>query len=94
MASIKKAFEIGIPGLPLANRGDSGGVGDEDAAISNRFFGGEDHDDHNANSQPTDLKKRHDRIDDPAYDSDEAATNYFQKLFGLVKSKRKARSTT
>ena len=89
---ISKAFEMGIPGLPLANRGDSGGQGSEDAAISNRFFGGEDRDDHNENSQPV-IKKRRDRVDDPAYDSDDAASKYFALLWGKVQSKRKARST-
>lgn len=92
---ISKAFEMGIPGLPLANRGDSGGLGPEDAAISNRFFGGEDHDDHNENSQPV-IKKRNERVDDPAYNSDDAANKYFQLLFGKVKSKhlkQRARST-
>lgn len=90
--SAKRAFEMGIPGLPLANRGDSGGQGDEDAAISNRFFGGEDRDDHNENSQPV-IKKRNDRVDDPAYDIDDAATKYFDILYKTVTSKRKARST-
>lgn len=90
--SAKRAFEMGIPGLPLANRGDSGGQGSEDAAISNRFFGGEDRDDHNENSQPV-IKKRRDRVDDPAYDSDDAASKYFALLWGKVQSKRKARST-
>lgn len=88
----KRAFEMGIPGLPLQNRGDSGGQGPEDAAISNRFFGGEDHDDHNQNSQPV-INKRNERIDDPAYDVDDAATKYFDILYKTVKSKRKARST-
>lgn len=90
--SAKRAFEMGIPGLPLQNSGATGGQGDEDAAISNRFFGGEDRDDHNENSQPV-IKKRNERVDDPAYDSDDAATKYFQILFGKVQSKRKARST-
>lgn len=91
--SAKRAFEMGIPGLPLANRGDSGGQGPEDAAISNRFFGGEDHDDHNSNAQPV-IKKRNERVDDPAYDVDDVATKYFDLLWNRVKSKRKARSTS
>lgn len=90
--SAKRAFEMGIPGLPLANRGDSGGQGPEDAAISNRFFGGEDRDDHNSNAQPI-VYKTHERHEE-CQSNDVAADEYFKYLYQKVMKRRLSKNKT
>jgi hypothetical protein len=78
--------DIAIPGVPYANRE---GMQDDDLAVSNRFFGKEDADNKNQNSQPI-IKKRFETPEDAAYQEDPAATKYFEYLLKM-RAKKKSR---
>lgn len=82
--------DIAIPGVPYANRE---GMQDDDLAVSNRFFGKEDADNKNQNSQPI-IKKRFENPEDAYYQEDPAAAKYFEYLLKMRSEKRSRRNNT
>lgn len=80
--------DMAIPGVPYANRM---GTKDEDLAISNRFFGQEDRDNMNQNSQPV-ITKRFEHQEDTVYVPDPHADKYFNFLLKMRTKKKSARN--
>ena len=79
--------DIAIPGVPYANRE---GMQDDDLAVSNRFFGREDADNKNQNSQPI-INKGSETSEDAAYKKDPAAAKYFEYLLKMRAKKKSHR---
>ena len=82
--------DMAIPGIPYANRE---GMQDDDLAVSNRFFGREDADNKNQNSQPI-ITKRFETPEDAAYQEDPAAAKYFNYLLKMRSEKKSRRNKT
>jgi hypothetical protein len=87
----KKALglnDMAIPGVPYGNRE---GMQQDDFAVSNRFFGKEDGDNKNQNSQPI-IKKRFETPEDAAYEEDPVASKYFEYLLKMISEKKSRRN--